>query len=110
MTPHTLIITASGITYVGDLPALERALGGTVTRQRVSHIWPSHWLLRALFRVLRSTFGDTGRIADWTRRWPCQCQVRWVSNMKHVVFIGSRKDCEQWEKPRAILHCFKPRH
>lgn len=55
-------------------PYLRRLRGSTTTR-RLSHIEPACWPLRMAFRLLRRLFGDRGRVADWTRRWPCRWRV-----------------------------------
>lgn len=48
---------------------------GTVRTHRASHVEPAAWPLRLAFRALRRLFGDAGRAASWTRRWPCLWRV-----------------------------------
>ena len=43
-------------------------LGETITR-RASHVLPVRFWQRQAFRILRTLFGDYGRIAQWTREW-----------------------------------------
>ena len=43
--------------------------------KRVSHVLPVNPILRVVFRWLRDRFGEKGRIAGFTRRWPCLWQA-----------------------------------
>ncbi len=45
------------------------------TIKRVSHVEPINILLRVAFRCLRICFGEYGKVAAWTRLWPCRWQV-----------------------------------
>ena len=47
---------------------------------RASHVEPCNALARYAFHKLRSMFGDTGIVSDWTRTWP----VWWRVNMKCI--------------------------
>jgi len=38
-------------------------------RQRFSEIVPSNPMPRLWFRILRFVFGESGRVAEWTRSW-----------------------------------------
>lgn len=67
-------ITADGFEWVGDNPVAQAY--GAARRRRASRIEPCHPLLRVPFRALRAITPDSSRIADWTRRWPCQWRVR----------------------------------
>src|ERR1700676_402677 len=42
---------------------------GTVITRRASHVLPSAFWKRQVFRVLRTFTPDIGRIAAWTRTW-----------------------------------------
>lgn len=44
---------------------------GHHTRERASHVLPVHLVPRLTFCALRKLFGESGRIAAWTRRWKC---------------------------------------
>lgn len=46
-----------------------------VVRRRVSHVVPSHPVLRACFQILRAIVPERGRIAEWTRSWRCDWRV-----------------------------------
>ena len=48
---------------------------GVTLETRVSHIVPESLLLRGEFVLLRAVFGDSGRVASWTRTWRCWWQV-----------------------------------
>lgn len=39
---------------------------------RFSEIIPTNLLLRTVFRFIRFTFGEDGRLAEWTRNWQCE--------------------------------------
>ena len=43
-------------------------LGETITR-RASHVEPGPRYERWAFRLLRTIFGDSGKVSDWTRSW-----------------------------------------
>jgi hypothetical protein len=45
------------------------------TKTRVSHILPKSLGARLFFMVLRVLFGETGRVAQWTREWGCDWLV-----------------------------------
>jgi hypothetical protein len=53
------------------------AAEGECEVRRASHVLPTGWLRRQLFRLLRRAFGDEGRAAAWTRRWGC----RWRADL-----------------------------
>lgn len=44
-------------------------------RQRVSHVEPVDPILRRVFHTLRRRVPDESRLAEFTRRWPCQWQA-----------------------------------
>jgi hypothetical protein len=48
--------------------------------QRASHVEPTSLGFRVLFRSLRALFGEYGRMAEFTRSWPC----RWRVNLTPV--------------------------
>lgn len=50
---------------------------GDAKKRRASHVLPKNRLLRWAFRLLRDKFGETGRVAELTRRWPCL----WMADM-----------------------------
>lgn len=67
------------------------------TRRRFSeivpcHRWPWH---RLAFRVIRFLFGDTGKAAEWTRRWQCL----WVC----TILEGRHKGEQRWSWERRVL-------
>lgn len=44
-------------------------LDGAETVRRASHVLPFDPVKMTAFWLLRKTFGDKGRVSDWTRRW-----------------------------------------
>ena len=52
---------------LGTNPILEEL--GLCTHRRASHILPVNRFKKLAFRCLRATFGEIGRVADWTRQW-----------------------------------------
>ena len=46
-----------------------------VQARRAAWVEPASGGLRLVFHLLRWLFGDQGRVATWTRRWPCRWQV-----------------------------------
>ena len=51
---------------------------GTARKRRASHIEPGNLALRLAFHSIRRLFGESGRIAMFTRSWQCL----WRANMK----------------------------
>ena len=49
-------------------------LGQTAVR-RGSHVLPQRPFKRLAFRLLRRLFGESGRLADWTRTWKGPWQI-----------------------------------
>jgi hypothetical protein len=48
---------------------------GAASKRRASHVLPVNCVLRWLFRRLRDRYGETGRVAAFTRVWPCLWRV-----------------------------------
>lgn len=53
---------------------------GEVITRRASHVEPAPRYERWAFHLLRTLFGETGRVADWTRGW----KTLWRINTKPV--------------------------
>jgi len=66
--------TDGSLTIIGDSPAVlgEEYAGSS---RRASHVEPTGLMLRWAFHLLRAAFGETGRVAGWTRRWKCPWRV-----------------------------------
>lgn len=45
------------------------AFEGEATTRRASNVMPLAPVKRAAFKMLRTVFGEKGRVSDWTRRW-----------------------------------------
>ena len=91
----TITIRTDGIVeHVGALP-IELPLTN-VKRRRVSHIVPLNPLLRLAFRGLRLAFGEQGRAAAWTRRWPGAWRATIIATGQTYINT-SRAECIEWE-------------
>jgi hypothetical protein len=60
----------------GESPFIE---SGTLVR-RASHVEPWQPVLRLAFYALRAVFGESGQVAEFTRKWDC----RWRVNLSPV--------------------------
>lgn len=75
----TMIVDTDGVVRAvkSDTLGWMEAEGACSTR-RASHIVPLGPWRRLAFRLLRRVFGDSGRAADWTRRW----QGPWAADLR----------------------------
>lgn len=48
---------------------------GPASYRRASHVEPCNRILRWAFHLLRDNFGEKGRVAAFTRKWPCRWRV-----------------------------------
>lgn len=73
-----------------------------VTRQRYSEIVPLDPLLCLWFRILRWTFGEDGKVSDWTRAWRVMWQAKiLVGPHRGSEFITPfRQAALDWEKEK----------
>jgi len=71
-----MIFSPDGTARGLDTHTLDLESFGQVQRKRASYVEPFDPALRLAFHGLRWMFGEVGRVADWTRRWPCVWQVR----------------------------------
>jgi hypothetical protein len=78
-TPHKVIVLT--IDENGDQVFLKTDSAdcfleqGEVITRRASHVEPAPFWERQAFRLLRTLFPDTGRVAAWTRTWRCLWRV-----------------------------------
>lgn len=77
---HDIVIDLddSGATFVLDDDTYSLLGLGEASVRRASHVVPACRPARWAFRLLRTVFGESGRVAAWTRSWRC----RWVVDMR----------------------------
>jgi len=85
-------------------------LGERITA-RASHVLPVRFWHRQAFRILRTLFGDYGRIAQWTREW----STRWyvdtrlvggpILRWKHIGYAGlpDASDIAEWNDRASAI-------
>ncbi len=76
MKTQLLIKRDGSIAWLGDLPM---KLPGRKFTKRFSEITPVRIDLFILFRLLRFTFGERGKVAAWTRTWLCEWRMKILS-------------------------------
>ncbi len=90
--------------FLGAPPArLELA---APVRRRFSEIIPTLGALRVVFRWLRDRFGEEGKVAAFTRRWPCEWEAIILTGPSRGTRRRSR-DREfllHWERQMFIQH------
>lgn len=83
------------VEYFGDVAPLNIPVI-PLRKRRVSEILPKGLVKRIAFRILRRTFGDVGKVSEWTRQW----QGPWVAT---ILATGERStwntraDALAWE-------------
>jgi hypothetical protein len=85
-------ITITMDTETGNFVTLDKSFNvlGTVTTKRASHVEPARFWLRMAFTVIRALAYEHGKIAAWTRRWPCLWRVNTspvggpILQLKHI--------------------------
>lgn len=97
MTLH--ISTDGTVRFVAEPTALRIAEGlGEIKSRRASRIVPACPRRRLAFQILRVIFGDSGRVATWTRTWQGPWEVRFTDSPSRVSFShASRAECLKWE-------------
>ena len=73
-TLHVSMDASGTLTFLVDADT-QALLNESSVIQRASHVEPVSRPLRAGFHGLRSLFGEKGRIANFTRLWPCLWQI-----------------------------------
>jgi hypothetical protein len=99
MKATALYIAPDGtVSAVADETAQDIAATlGDPVKTRASHVLPVHPGKQFAFVLLRSMFGDAGRIAAWCRSWRGPWQVFWKGDRKPSFQHPSRRVCIQWE-------------
>ena len=66
-----VVISDEGSTVIyhpnTDMTGLD--LGDEIENRPGLNVWPSGWLKRQVFHILRKVFGRQGTVSDWTRTW-----------------------------------------
>ena len=76
MKEYKVLIHKDGRTEYVDSPDLAvLGEGAKGVRRRASRVEPWNPLLRTAFRALRWAFGESGAVAEWTRKWKCFWRV-----------------------------------
>ncbi len=83
------------IEWIGDKCPLDLPLG-KIRRRRVSTIRPAHNGKRMVFQILRTVFGEQGRVAAFTRRWNGPWIATILSTGETAVF-ENRQAAIDWE-------------
>ena len=73
-TLHVSMDASGTLTFLVDADT-QALLNESSVIQRASHVEPVSRPLRAVFHGLRHLFGEKGRMASFTRLWPCLWQV-----------------------------------
>lgn len=95
MKNKVVFIRADGtVQFIGDNPPVP--ITGKKTTKRFSKIVPVSIPLRILFRLIRTTCGDHGRGAAWTRRWTCEWRATVLSTGQSFTH-SDRAACTDWE-------------
>ena len=74
-----------------DIPDVE-----VIRKIRVSTIQPAHPVKRAWFKLLRLVFGDSGRVAEYTRQFSGAWVVTILRSGQAMTF-ETRSACIKWE-------------
>lgn len=99
----TIIIKADGTIKFLESKEINLDGIGAQTRCRASRIMPYHPAKWIAFDLLRYLFGETGRVAAWTRTW----KGPWIaillppytgSSADNSFVSMSRQDCLSWER------------
>lgn len=82
----------------------DRARLGAAVR-RASRVEPQSFWLRLLFLSLRRWFGDNGRVAAWTRTWPCRWRARMLLLDRPILGpFKTRQEALEVENAWLITH------
>lgn len=95
MKTTTVTVLPNGdVQFIGedifDLPL------GKIRRRRLSTIQPNVVWRKAAFLLLRTVFGDRGRVAAFTRKWNCEWEVRLIGRPGTFRSMD-RSACVAWE-------------
>jgi hypothetical protein len=73
-TLHVSMDESGTLTFLVDADT-QALLNESSVIQRASNVEPVSRPLRAVFHTLRHLFGEKGRMASFTRLWPCLWQI-----------------------------------
>ena len=97
MEKRTLTFHRNGTLSALQHPRLDLAPLGAVSTCRVSLVRPLPRGRRLFFALLRRLFGDQGRVAAWTRRWPGPWEATIIAT-RQTHAHPSRAACIAWEE------------
>ena len=88
-----------------ELELARLKLPGVARIERATYVEPHRKMLTFVFRVLRKAFGDHGKVANFTRRWPCRWQVdaKPIGGPLYGPF-PSRKEAIAFEQEQVMQH------
>jgi hypothetical protein len=96
MKTQTIFIEPDGsVSFLGDTCPIDLPLGNPI-RRRVSVIHPVSPLKKVAFLFFRLVAGETGRVADWTRRWSGPWRATILATGQSAVF-ERRQAAIDWE-------------
>ena len=96
MNLHIVTHHGDGTATTLSTDTLPLAQLGSLTSRRVSNILPVRPMARIAFLALRRAFGDKGRAAAWTRKWPGPWRAEILCTGKTAIF-SERAACVRWE-------------
>jgi len=106
MTKHTIKIRKDGvIEWLAPSPIPFPIL--SQSKIRYSEIIPRNPVKRALFRLLRLCFGETGRVSEWTRGWRCvwHAEILLGPHKGETMESGLRGVLLEFERERWFKPC-----
>jgi hypothetical protein len=88
------IKTDGSVEFLGELP-IDLPLANPIKR-RVSIVQPTSFWRRKAFRLLRTVFGESGRVASFTRTWSGPWTATILATGQTATF-NTRAEAIAWE-------------
>lgn len=89
-TLHVSMDASGTLTFLVDADT-QALLNESSVIQRASHVEPVFRTLRVVFHALRHLFGEKGRMATFTRLWPCLWQIN-LSPIGGPILAGTYRN------------------